>query len=54
MQKLNVKISNEAYKQVCRDFDTESRAMEYYYSKIEIINHKTPYERKNSKISKKC
>jgi hypothetical protein len=28
MQKLNVKISNEAYKQVCRDFDKEGKIFE--------------------------
>jgi lamin B len=29
MQKLNVKISNEAYKQVCRDFDKEGKIFEF-------------------------
>lgn len=33
---------------VCRDFDTESRATEYYHSKIEIINHNHDWFRSSS------
>ena len=34
--------------QVCQEFDTESRALDYYYSKLSIINHNYDWFRSNS------